>query len=113
MHMARQESLPLSKGRKYSAGMLCQTLRRHHCMPALHLMWVPAPACPAALLPLTPSPQGPKPAPQQALTERQVEDARAANAAAEAAAVAVAAPGSASGSGSAALPEAVPVAPRV
>lgn len=53
--------------------------------------------------------QGPKPAPQQAMTERQVEDAKAANAAAEAAEAA--APGS--GSGSAAQPAAVPVGPVV
>ena len=56
--------------------------------------------------------QGPKPAPQQAMTERQVADARAANAAVEAA-EAAAVSGDASGSGSAAQPEAVPVAPRV
>lgn len=56
--------------------------------------------------------QGPKPAPQQAMTERQVADAQAANAAVEAA-EAAAVSGAASGSGSAFQPEAVPVAPRV
>lgn len=60
-----------------------------------------------SLLPLLT--QGAKPAPQQAMTERQVEDAKAANAAAEAAEAA--APGS--GSGSAAQPAAVPVGPVV
>ncbi|PRW34052.1 putative E3 ubiquitin- ligase LOG2 isoform B [Chlorella sorokiniana] len=55
--------------------------------------------------------KGPKPAPQQAMTERQVADARAANAAVEAAEAAVS--GSPSGSGSAAPPAAVPVAAHV
>lgn len=50
-----------------------------------------------AVLPLCPPPQmykGPKPAPQQAMTERQVADAQAANAAAEAAEAAASAGGS-------------------
>lgn len=56
---------------------------------------------------LPPSLQGPKPAPQQAMTERQVADARAANAAVEAAEAAAA------GSSSGAQQDAVPVVPRV
>ena len=52
--------------------------------------------------------KGPKPLPQQALTERQVAEAKAANAAAEAAAAAAAQTAQ-----EAAGPDAVPVVPRV